>query len=271
MKKKLLELLQTLNTNEQKTYFAYIKNKFKKPNKIKNSVININALVEMFDTDFILNTIFKNIKSFNFNNKKMIEIKNYETETGTIILIEIKNNDKFNEFLKKVLKTSNTNQGACLIFNKMIDIIIISNKPYSNVNEHFFKLNKKTWINLSKKIRIEHEIAHYYTKNLYGHAANNLHDELIADFIAFFHTMKQFKASWFIKFISNKNKSKLCRFDIYTNQLPNKVKAATFLTAQICAQFIETWSKTGSCTNKNKLEQIIFLCELGLENMIKLT
>lgn len=273
MNEQLSKFLKTLSPTERDAYFKHIKNKFHStkprchmeqvdPEKLIN-------LAKIFGANFFINKIFQKTKNFRFNNENTIKIKQHKTPVGPVALLEITNDLEFNRFLEQILNSSNAkaNQGACLIFGKKISLIIISHKPYSNVNESFFNLSRQNWLNLSKKIRIEHETTHYCTKQLYGYAENNLHDELIADFIAISKTMGQFKANWFLKFISNKNSFKKCRFEIYVDKLPAKTKQALFLTTKICAKFMETWSKSKECTLKTTLEQIKFLCNFGISNM----
>lgn len=266
MKKELLNFLENLTPFELNSYFSYIKNKFKNDKKNKNFI----NLLETTNPDAFIKNFFKKQCGFQFKNENQIKIGLLKTEFDPVFLIDIMNNLEFNRFLKKIVYTNDTknNQGSCFLFNEILNIIVISHKPYSGVPENYFKLNEKTWLNLSTKIRLEHELTHYYTKTIYGHATNNLHDELIADFIGISQAMNEFKAKWFIEFLQHKNKFQKCRFEIYVNNMPKKTKQAIFFTAKICANFIEKLSKSKNFAKKSKMEKIKFLCNIGIENMI---
>lgn len=84
-------------------------------------------------------------------------------------------------------------------------IIIISNKPYSNVHSSELYLEQNDWLNLSETIRIEHECTHLYTLIKYGCASNNLHDEIIADYIGIKKTGNNYNIDWMLTFFGLEN------------------------------------------------------------------
>ncbi|MBE8726453.1 DUF7005 family protein [Flavobacterium hungaricum] len=84
-------------------------------------------------------------------------------------------------------------------------LIVISTKPYSNVSARQLGLNESLWLSYSISIRIQHEFAHLYTLKKFGTASNNLHDELIADYIGIVKTIGQYNKSWMLIFMGLEN------------------------------------------------------------------
>jgi hypothetical protein len=80
-------------------------------------------------------------------------------------------------------------------------IVILSTKPYSNVPANSLGLSDDVWKNYSYSIRLEHECTHLYTLKKYGYATNNLHDELIADYIGISKTIGSYKKEWMLTFM----------------------------------------------------------------------
>ena len=84
-------------------------------------------------------------------------------------------------------------------------IIILSTKPYSNVAANSLGLSEIEWKNYSYSIRLEHECTHLYTLKKYGFATNNLHDELIADYIGISKTFGSYNKEWMLTFMGLEN------------------------------------------------------------------
>lgn len=80
-------------------------------------------------------------------------------------------------------------------------LIVLSAKPYSNVAASQLGLAEDLWISYSISIRKEHEFTHLYTLKKYGHATNNLHDELIADYIGIIKTIWNYNKVWMLTFM----------------------------------------------------------------------
>lgn len=80
-------------------------------------------------------------------------------------------------------------------------LIILSTKPYSNVPAHRLGLTEEEWAAYSLSIRLEHECTHLFTLNQYGCASNNLHDELIADYIGISKTTGTYNKEWMLAFM----------------------------------------------------------------------
>lgn len=80
-------------------------------------------------------------------------------------------------------------------------IIVLSSKPYSNISSEKLNLSEEEWKTYSYAIRLEHECTHLYTLKRYGHASNNLHDELIADYIGISKTFGSYNKEWMLLFM----------------------------------------------------------------------
>ncbi|SHH77418.1 DUF7005 family protein [Flavobacterium defluvii] len=84
-------------------------------------------------------------------------------------------------------------------------LIILSTKPYSNVSASQLGLDEDLWTAYSVSIRKEHEFTHLYTLKKYGQATNNLHDELIADYIGIIKTIWNYNKTWMLTFMGLEN------------------------------------------------------------------
>ncbi|KRD12420.1 hypothetical protein ASE21_00470 [Flavobacterium sp. Root901] len=84
-------------------------------------------------------------------------------------------------------------------------LIILSTKPYSNVSAGQLGLEEDLWISYSISIRKEHEFTHLYTLKKFGQATNNLHDELIADYIGIIKTIWNYDKVWMLTFMGLEN------------------------------------------------------------------
>lgn len=83
--------------------------------------------------------------------------------------------------------------------------IILSTKSYSNVSANILGLSEDVWKTYSYSIRLEHECTHLYTLKKYGFATNNLHDELIADYIGISKTIGSYNKEWMLTFMGLEN------------------------------------------------------------------
>ncbi|WP_300687763.1 hypothetical protein [Chryseobacterium sp.] len=84
-------------------------------------------------------------------------------------------------------------------------IIVLSTKPYSNVPADQLGLLQEKWTACSYTIRLEHECTHLYTLKRYGSASNNLHDELIADYIGICKAFGRYNKEWMLAFMGLEN------------------------------------------------------------------
>ena len=96
------------------------------------------------------------------------------------------------EFSKNVLPNPNSFKDK---------IVILSTKPYSNVTARSLGVSEIDLKSYSYTIRLEHECTHLYTLKKYDSASNNLHDELIADYIGICKTIGNYDKGWMLTFL----------------------------------------------------------------------
>ncbi|GCL37979.1 hypothetical protein SR1949_30920 [Sphaerospermopsis reniformis] len=79
--------------------------------------------------------------------------------------------------------------------------ILLSSGVYSNVRGAELGLEEQQWLELSVKIRLEHECTHYVTRRWFGSMRNNILDELIADYRGIVNAIGYYRADWFLHFV----------------------------------------------------------------------
>jgi hypothetical protein len=79
--------------------------------------------------------------------------------------------------------------------------IIAVDGPYSGVSASALGLEPSEWNNVSRRIRAEHECAHYITRRLCGSMSNSLLDELLADYFGIVAACGSFRSDWFLAFM----------------------------------------------------------------------
>lgn len=84
-------------------------------------------------------------------------------------------------------------------------LFVLSTKDYSGVKSSEVGVLEKKWKNSSFIIRREHECAHLFTLQKYGCMANNIHDEIIADYAGITKVLGQFNKEWFLHFMGLEN------------------------------------------------------------------
>lgn len=127
-------------------------------------------------------------------------------------------------------------------------VIILSKKPYSNVSADALNLTGNDWLTHSLAIRLEHECTHLYTLKRYGCASNNLHDELIADYVGISKTLGKYSKEWMLAFMGLEaypNYRKGARLENYVGNV--KVSSEDFrLLTVVIKSAIETISRFDS-------------------------
>lgn len=84
-------------------------------------------------------------------------------------------------------------------------LVVLSTKAYSGIKCEGIGVSKDSWEFLSLIIRREHECAHLFTLKYYGCMANNMHDEIIADYAGITKVLGHFNKEWFLQFIGLEN------------------------------------------------------------------
>ena len=169
----------------------------------------------------------------------------------------------------KGVRPANIGQtGASFVSGSSTRFIILSKKPYSNVPAAELDLDDADWAERSMLLRLSHECTHFYTKLVYGRAENNLHDELIADFIGMWDAFGFYRAEWFLRFMGVISGSG-GRLLFYTKDLPENVRRAVSRLAEIIACGLESWSLTEGFRAMTIAERIKWMCRTGLEGMLQ--
>ncbi|HEX8017595.1 MAG TPA: hypothetical protein VF465_20380 [Flavobacterium sp.] len=189
----------------------------------KKNFTNLKACMELNDSKSIKFEVSKNLAGkiplLTISNEKdfvrliqSLLYKNNPVEIphsmGAVLINGINNWERINILKNRWLAknpSGNWNQEfSNVILNKSLykdKLIILSTKPYSNVPANQLGLNDDIWISHSISIRKEHEFTHLYTLKRYGLASNNLHDELIADYIGIIKTIGYFDKGWMLNFM----------------------------------------------------------------------
>ncbi len=150
-------------------------------------------------------------------------------------------------------------------------MIILSTKPYSNVLGNKLGLTENLWNSYSVSIRREHEFTHLYILKKYGQAANNLHGELIADYIGIIKTTWNYDKMWMLTFMGLENYPQYregARLENYVKD--NKLSSDDFRQLiKIVKNAIENIAIFDKCigklrSTKDQMCRIDALCEIGL-------
>lgn len=183
------------------------------------------------------------------------------------------------ELFKQVSLQKNPNKVQSDFFKELKDqpqlykdkLIILSNKPYSNVNADVLNLDDQMWLKYSLIIRKEHECTHLYTLKKYGKATNNLHDELIADYIGIIKANGDYNKDWMLNFMGLENfphYRKGARLENYINQtnLDEQDFKNLTLIVKLAIDSIEEFHKlAGNPTSNDDISaRIDTLCENSL-------
>jgi hypothetical protein len=132
---------------------------------------------------------------------------------GAALLTGLNNRKRLNNIKKDWLQNNplgdwNTEFSDNIMPNRSLykdKFIILSTKPYSNVTANQLGLTEDVWAYYSISIRKEHEFTHLYMLKKFGHTANNLHDELIADYIGIIKTIWSYNKVWMLTFMGLEN------------------------------------------------------------------
>jgi hypothetical protein len=153
-------------------------------------------------------------------------------------------------------------------------IIVLSTKNYSGISSDHIGISAEAWKTASLKIRKEHECAHLFTLQYYGNMANNIHDEIVADYAGITQVLKQFNKDWFLLFMGLENDSKYRKGGRLENyQAPFKLSAEAFdglkiLVKMICKSILDFDTALGKITTEeDRINRIKSICEIDLITM----
>lgn len=205
---------------------------------------NIPVLIVPDDTDFV-----KIIQSLGHRNNPV----SIPDSMGAAFVNGINNWDKLNT-LKNTWMNINPFGNWSQEFNRNIKpnpslfqdgLVILSTKSYSNISAKDLELSEELWQKYSLIIRLEHECTHLFTFRTFGVMNNNLHDELIADYMGICKAFGRFNKNWLLQFMGLEN------YPVYRKgaRLENYIKNAAISEASF--------------------EQLIALIYNAIENIFK--
>lgn len=266
-----------LDENDIACFNEYLENKFTRnkesldtDNSFIDRWIHICSYATANGVDEALNKCVIPRRPVNFADADGLRLEIYDSFAGRIPVIYIKNTGDFENFItnavyKGVAPDNLSQTGASFISGKTTRFIVLSAKPYSNVPASEIGISSEEWAEKSMIIRREHECTHYYTKQVFGTARNNLHDELIADFFGIYEAFGEYRAELFLRFMGIGGSDG--RLSVYTSGMSERLLAAVSEVAVQASTYLRKYSETEDFLNKSREERINTLCETGLSEM----
>lgn len=272
----------TLYDKERLVFNAYTKNQFTGAEEAEMPDTSFLKVWDrilfyagMFGADRAINDKICPNHPVAFRSPETLEIKMYQSCAGTIPIIYVRDTADFEQLVTNIaykgIRPDNiASTGASFVFGKTTRFMILSAKPYSNVPASELGMSDDAdWQEKSLLLRRGHECTHYFTKQTYGIANNNLHDEIMADLIGMYEAFGFYKAEWFLRFMGLIEGSGR-RLIFYTKDLSERVRnAVSELTVQT-AYSLEKWSQTDNFRVMTTAERIKCMCKAGFEGMMYL-
>lgn len=208
--------------------------------------------------------------------------KHVPPSMGAVLINGINNWERLTILKNKWLATNTfgnwTKEFTCNVLpNKNLykdNLIILSTKPYSNVAAKQLGLTESLWLSYSISIREEHECTHLYTLKKFGIASNNLHDELIADYIGIVKTIGYYNKSWMLLFMGLEEYPKYrkgARLENYIldNELSQEDFKQLIKVIKIAIENISIFDETCGklLSTIDQMCRIDALCETSLEEL----
>lgn len=153
-------------------------------------------------------------------------------------------------------------------------IILLSTKGYSGIASNDIGMSEEEWTSASLVIRREHECAHLFTLQYYGSMANNIHDEIIADYAGITKVLGRFNKDWFLRFMGMEEYPKYRSGGRLQNyQSPNSLSKEAFeglqtIVARISDTILEFDNNLGKIrSSEDHLDRIKSICETDMITM----
>ena len=262
-----------MNAQETLEFEEYIANRFVRQENVSTDDEEFldtwrKWLMEFENAAEILNTKICPKRPVNFANPEKITIEIYPSPAGNLPLIIFGDASDFESFIVNLIykgeKPDNISQmGASFVYGKKQRFLTLSKKFYSNTPPEVVGLSAEEWREKSLILRREHECTHYYTKKFYGSASNNLHDELIADFIGVYEAFSCYNHVYFDYFMGIDGTHE-GRLSLYTSGLSESVKNEIAELARKCSASLEKWTRSEEFLSMSKSERINHLCEVDI-------
>ncbi|KZX60318.1 hypothetical protein A3709_12060 [Halioglobus sp. HI00S01] len=152
-------------------------------------------------------------------------------------------------------------------------VIVLSDGSYSNIESSQLGLSEDCWRLMSRRIRLEHECAHYLTLRFFGTMQNHLLDETFADYAGICAVRKGvFRADWYLTFLGldeNGDYRKGGRMENYFQEkplAPESFKVMLRLMVAI-ANNLETFSRTCDSSSLGILCQLFAITGFRLDEL----
>lgn len=153
-------------------------------------------------------------------------------------------------------------------------LIVLSKKRYSGVSAEIVGQSPKQWIENSLQIRLEHECAHFFTLKVFGAMANNIYDELIADYMGITKVLGKFDCSWFLSFVGLENYPEYrdgARLQNYLGDPPLSSKAVVILRtlvkkAAVNLELFDADLESSDCPSC-RVRRLLSICSLDLVDL----
>lgn len=153
-------------------------------------------------------------------------------------------------------------------------LIVLSRKGYSGIKSEQLGISDEEWKSSSLTIRREHECAHLFTLQYYGCMANNIHDEIIADYAGITKVFGRFNKDWFLHFMGLENYPNYREGGRLQNyQAPIQLSKDAFDGLKVLVKKIsETISDFDTVlgnirTSEDYLDRIKSICEIDMVTM----
>ena len=147
-------------------------------------------------------------------------------------------------------------------------ILLLSHRYYSGIAPEMFGLKSAEWRQKSLVLRREHETAHYMTQRFYHSAKNEIHDEIIADFMGLTAAFGDYDPTKFLTFLGLENYPKYRvggRLEIYlpaNNESFGLLCTALIMAAQNVADYYRD-----ICRDRMKMFHA--LCRASVADMVR--
>jgi len=147
-------------------------------------------------------------------------------------------------------------------------IALLSHRNYSGIAPEVFGLGSDEWRQKSLILRLEHEAAHYMTQRFYHSSKNEIHDEIIADFMGLTAVFEDYDPFKFLTFLGLENYPQYRpggRLEIYMPTDNNEFNFLCEILPQI-VQNITVYYKNIGC---DRIKMFHTLCCTSVADMSK--
>ena len=150
-------------------------------------------------------------------------------------------------------------------------IILLSHRYYSGIAPEVFNLSDAEWREKSLIIRREHETAHYMTQRYYHSTKNEIHDEIIADFMGLTAAFGDYDPQKFLTFLGLEKVGeyrKGGRLEIYLADAPLLGHDFDLLCDTI-RKACHNIKKYYDCVSHDRVKTFHTLCHTSVADMAK--